>query len=169
MLLFQSRGYRYIPRVDTLFGWSHQCQLQEAQNRWPRKQVKLNYKGEQWWSNELRVLSRKGEKEVLHLHLYSPSASLYNPYPVPNSSHACLCVCVWVSRECASLWKALETFLVDKKCLRPFSGANSSVETQTLFSYECILDDRNSYLWIVEILFLYECMLDGPNSCRDWA
>ena len=131
MLLFQSRGYRYIPRVDTLFGWSHQCWFQEAQNRWPRKQVKLNYKGEQWWSNELRVLSRKREKEVLHLHLYSPSASLYNPYPVPNSSHACLCVCVWVNRECASLWKALETFLVDKKCLRPFSGANSSVDSDS--------------------------------------
>lgn len=160
MLLFQSRGYRYIPRVDTLFGWSHQCWLQEAQNRWPRKQVKLNYKGEQWWSNELRVLSRKGEKEVLHLHLYSPSASLYNPYPV----FACMLVCV-----CKSMKSSRNITCINKKCLHPFSGANSSVETQTLFSYECILDDRDSYLWIVEILFLYECMLDGPNSCRDWA
>ena len=122
MLLFQSRGYRYIPRVDTLFGWSHQCWLQETQNRWPRKQVKLNYKGEQWWSNELRVLSRKGEKEVLHLHLYSPSASLYNPYPV----FACMLVCV-----CKSMKSSRNIPCINKKCLRPFSGANSSVDSDS--------------------------------------
>lgn len=123
MLLFQSRGYRYIPRVDTLFGWSHQCWFQEAQNRWPRKQVKLNYKGEQWWSNELRVLSRKGEKEVLHLHLYSPSASLYNPYPVPNSSHrhACLCVCVCEWAESVQVYeKHLKHSSYKRKMLTSF-------------------------------------------------
>lgn len=122
MLLFQSRGYRYIPRVDTLFGWSHQCWFQEAQNRWPRKQVKLNYKGEQWWSNELRVLSRKREKEVLHLHLYSPSASLYNPYPV----FACMLVCV-----CKSMKSSRNITCINKKCLHPFSGANSSVDSDS--------------------------------------
>lgn len=122
MLLFQSRGYRYIPRVDTLFGWSHQCWLQEAQTRWPRKQVKLNYKGEQWWSNELRVLSRKREKEVLHLHLYSPSASLYNPYPV----FACMLVCV-----CKSMKSSRNITCINKKCLHPFSGANSSVDSDS--------------------------------------